>query len=88
MEFGIGIFAKFLPGALYEGGIIIYEDGGPSICDELSPVFSGLPSLTVVKKTGPPPYEWEKNRAPLSDKIKKHSGPPFSELKTAILPHK
>ncbi len=46
--------------------------GGPSICDKLSPIFSGPPFDRGKKKTGPP-YEREKN-----------SGPPRSELKTAI----
>ena len=48
-----------------KGVIIFYEDGGPSICDELLPFFSGPPFDRGKKKT------WSPLRLP-----KNNSGPP------------
>ena len=57
-----------------KGGIIFYKDGGPSICDELSPIFS-VPPLTNEKKI----------LVPASDKINKILVPLLSELRYHII---
>ncbi len=55
---------------------------GASICDELSPIFSG-PPFDCGKKTGPPPYEQEKILVPPLGHKKKILAP-LLVLKTAI----
>ena len=46
-----------------KGAIIFYREGGPSVCDGRSPIFSG-PPLCIRKKILVPPLPTAKNFGP------------------------
>ncbi len=58
-----------------KGAIIFYREGGPSVCDRGSPIFSGPPPWHAQKKFWSPPSACTKN-----------SGPPLGLCKTILVP--
>ena len=60
---------------LCKGGIIFYREGGASICDRQSSIFSAPPPLAHAKKSRPP-----------LDRHAKNFGPPFALAKNILAP--